>query len=177
MSGRSELTPHTDLSGEHPTPSPTLAGTTHPLPLKTPYYTATLPVWLDLIGDPADWSATFLTPEAKEVLDALGGLLVVFEIPAAGGAGGAAAAEGLIREVGRVVREGLGGWEWDGVVVAVGMGRDEEGEWEERCAESGMELVVVEGGEVDETRNEFGGMANPSNSYSSSLVCARNPPA
>lgn len=149
----------TDLSGTHPTPSPTLSGTTHPLPLSTPYYTATLPLWLDLIDDPADWAATFLTPEAKEVLDALGGLLVIFEIPAKADDD---AAEGLIREVGRVVREGLGGWEWDGVVVAVGLGRDPDGEWEERCAEGGMELVVVGGGESEGARNEFGGTCSPS---------------
>lgn len=83
----------------------------------------------------------------------MGGLLVVFEIPGKD----SEAAEGLIREVGKVVREGLGGWEWDGVVVAVGLGRDDDGDWEERCGVEGMELVVVGGGESEETRNEFGG--------------------
>lgn len=88
----------------------------------------------------------------------------MFEIPpastsppsAAEGRGGGKAGE-LIEEVGRVVKEGLGGWGWDGVVVAVGVGRDEEGEWEERCAEGGMELVVLTGKEVEGARNEFGG--------------------
>ncbi|SPO06958.1 uncharacterized protein DNG_09652 [Cephalotrichum gorgonifer] len=142
-----------DLSGTAPTPSPTLSGVTHILPLSTPYYTASLPVWLDLIEDPEDWSSTFLSPEAKEVLDVLGGLIVVFEIPTTGSPD---AAEALIREVGRVVREGLGGWEWDGVVVAVGLGSDESGDWEDRCAGGGMELVVVSGGEAEGARNEFG---------------------
>lgn len=153
-----------DLSGTHPTSSPTLSGTTHPLPLSTPYYKTTLPLWLDLIDEPATWSSTFLSPEAKEVLDALGGLLVVFEIPPATGTSATGAGEGgkageLIEEVGRVVREGLGGWGWDGVVVAVGVGKDEDGEWEERCAGGGMELVVLTGKEVEGARNEFGGMS------------------
>ena len=90
----------------------------------------------------------------------------MFEIPpasmsppsAAEGKPGGKAGE-LIDEVGRVVREGLGGWGWDGVVVAVGVGKDEEGEWEERCAEGGMELVVLTGKEVEGARNEFGGMS------------------
>lgn len=79
----------------------------------------------------------------------------MFEIPTGDGSDGAA--DALIREVGRVVRDGLGGWGWDGVSVAVGLGSDPEGEWEDRCAGAGMELVVVGGGEDSAARNEFGG--------------------
>ncbi|SPO07597.1 uncharacterized protein DNG_10292 [Cephalotrichum gorgonifer] len=92
-------------------PNP-LRGSPHP-PLSTRYYTSSLPVWLDLIEDPEDWPSTFLSPEAKEVLDVLGRLIVVFEMPTAGSPD---AVEALIREVGRVVMDGL--------VATVGLGSD-----------------------------------------------------
>ncbi|KAH6626558.1 hypothetical protein B0J18DRAFT_477319 [Chaetomium sp. MPI-SDFR-AT-0129] len=210
-----------DITGTHPTPStpspddtttttttttttpkdpsppqPTLAGTTHTLPLTTPYYTASIPIWLDLIATPAEWSASFLSPEAREVLGVLGGVVVVFALPSSssasssltggkgtvGGEGGSGdgreAARELVRQVGKVVREGLGGWEWDGVGLVVGVGSvagdgedgtgEELDEWEDLCAESGLEFVHlpkagVNGGkgkgaaeEEGKKRNEFG---------------------
>ncbi|KAH6850606.1 alpha and gamma adaptin binding protein p34-domain-containing protein [Chaetomium sp. MPI-CAGE-AT-0009] len=170
-----------------PEPETTLAGTTHALPLKTPYYTASVPVWLDLVSSPAEWAASFLAPEAAEVLAVLGGVVVVFALPPlpskgasmlGGGGGGDGDGEGarakeLVREVGRVMKEGLGGWEWDGVGLVVGVGKgvggagdgEELDEWEDLCAEWGMEFVHVaeagvrggkgEAGEGGE-RNEFG---------------------
>ncbi|KAL2176447.1 uncharacterized protein P884DRAFT_278529 [Thermothelomyces heterothallicus CBS 202.75] len=192
----------------------TIAGTTHPLPLSTPYYTASVPIWLDLVASPAEWSAAFLSPEAKEVLDVLGGVLVVFALPPARAAPLPSSsssssssspppppppptssspsssqetarerARELITHVGKVVREGLGGWEWDGVGLAVGVGPsarsgggalgqqedDDDGgeldEWEDLCAESGLEFVHVARagaqagngkGAGEDKRNEFG---------------------
>ncbi|KAK4122145.1 hypothetical protein N657DRAFT_657030 [Parathielavia appendiculata] len=197
-----------DLTGSHPSPQPTssgeefshdgsstLAGTTHPLRLATPYYTASVPIWLDLIASPAEWSASFLSPEAKEVLGVLGGVLVVFRLPpsrtlnppGSGSTSGLESAsssaqsssspsndeEGravkeLITHVGRVVREGLGGWEWDGVGLAVGIGEGGNGldaeldEWEDLCAQSGLEFVHVSrlgsgtAKGAEGVRNEFG---------------------
>ncbi|KAF6845071.1 alpha and gamma adaptin binding protein p34 [Colletotrichum musicola] len=160
-----------DLTGAHPEPASTsLAGTTHVLPLKTSYYTADVPVWLDLIGSPAEWSASFLSDEAKEVLSVLGGLAVVFALPAAATSSSPSPAVGgpetttpsaqqtraLITEVGKVVREGLGGWSWDGVSLGVGVGEGETEEWEDLCAEWGLEFVQVRGGKKDDGRNEFG---------------------
>ncbi|KAM0549778.1 hypothetical protein ACHAPJ_009217 [Fusarium lateritium] len=148
-----------DLTGSTPeTPDPPigLAGTTHPLSLKTPYYSTTVPVWLDLIDSPSDWSKSFLTPEAAEVLTVLGGVVVVFT------AGPISAskdhpAKGLVEHVGKVLKKGLGGWEWDGVGLAIGVGGDgNEEEWDEICAEAGLEFVSV-GGKGDTGRNEFGG--------------------
>ena len=153
-----ELTVWPDLSGTQPEPCPTLSGITHPLPLITPYYTATLPLWLDLIEDPEDWAETFLSPEAKEVLDALGGLVIVFEVPKTPSAEGTKHDEQLLLEhVGRVVKDGLGGWGWDGVAVAIGLGVDSNGHWEDLCAEAGVELILVSGNEAEGARNEFGG--------------------
>lgn len=58
-----------------------MAGTTHNLAIKTPYYTAEVPIWLDLIASPEEWAESFLSPEAKEVLEVLGGIMVVFALP------------------------------------------------------------------------------------------------
>ncbi|KAK1599405.1 alpha and gamma adaptin binding protein p34-domain-containing protein [Colletotrichum navitas] len=169
-----------DLTGNHPEPaSTTLAGTTHVLSLKTSYYSADVPIWLDLISSPAEWSESFLSPEAKEVLSVLGGMAVVFALPSTSSSSTAAPVadkspvtatapaappappsadetRALITEVGRVVREGLGGWGWDGVSLGIGVGDGDADEWEELCAEWGLEFVQVRGGKKDEGKNEFG---------------------
>ncbi len=69
-----------------------------------------------------------------------------------------------MRHVGRVVQDGLGGWEWDGVRVAIGVGdgsADDTEEWDELCAEAGMEFVQVDnsgsGGGRESMLQEFGG--------------------
>lgn len=161
---------HIDLTGSPPQPtSTTLAGTTHDLTLETPYYTATVPIWIDLIpsspssaGD--DWADAFLSPEAKEVLGVLGGLILIFALPPSSGA--AAAGDGaraketkdLIGQVGKVAGErGLGGWAWDGVGLAVGVGDGEADEWEDACAAVGLEFVQLTGRDQSAARNEFGG--------------------
>ncbi|EGO61336.1 hypothetical protein NEUTE1DRAFT_58596 [Neurospora tetrasperma FGSC 2508] len=195
-------------SSEHTAPEPSLAGITHHLPLSTPYYTASIPIWLDLISSPGDWSASFLSEEAKEVLGVLGGVVCVFEIPFTSAPGSSASSDNdakmkaqkektreLIKGVGKVVREGLGGWEWEGVGLAVGVTttatttamatasdvggdgggeitiaemdvdmEDEINEWDDLCAEWGLEFVhhrVVgssnnNNNKGEEKRNEYG---------------------
>ncbi|KAF9874874.1 hypothetical protein CkaCkLH20_07568 [Colletotrichum karsti] len=164
-----------ELTGAIPeSASTSLAGTTHVLDIKTSYYTAQVPIWLDLISSPSEWSASFLSPEAKEVLSVLGGLAIVFALPSptsaappaieaadpvavpAPAAPSAEETRTLIEEVGKVVREGLGGWAWDGVGLGIGVGDGDSEEWEELCAEWGLEFVQVRGGKKDEGRNEFG---------------------
>lgn len=150
-----------------------MAGTTHSLSLSTAYYKADVPVWLDLVSDSAEWADSFLSDEAREVLDVLGGVVVVFSLPRPGGGAGEAEekeeeARELIRCVGRVVREGLGGWEWDGVRLVVGVGDVDLGaegaevldRWEDVCSEWGLEFVHLstkEGPGDRGGRNEFGG--------------------
>ncbi|KAH8177026.1 alpha and gamma adaptin binding protein p34 domain-containing protein [Sarocladium implicatum] len=143
-----------DLTGSNPEPASTsLAGTTHDLSIKTSYYTATVPIWLDLIASPNEWAASFLSEEAGEVLAVLGGLIVVFAIPLSADE---AKTKELIEEVGKVVKRGLGGWSWDGVGVAVGIGEAENvEEWDGLCAEAGLEFVQVTG-KTQTGRNEFG---------------------
>ncbi|KAM0421510.1 hypothetical protein ACHAPT_010684 [Fusarium lateritium] len=148
-----------DLTGSSPSspadPSVSLAGTTHSLHLKTPYYTTTVPIWLDLIASPPEWSSSFLSPEAVEVLAVLGGLVVIFT------AGPVSTdkehpGRSLIEHVGKVLKQGLGGWDWDGVGLAVGVGGEgSEEDWDEICAEAGLEFVSI-GGKGDTGRNEFG---------------------
>ena len=84
----------------------------------------------------------------------LGGIMIVFAIPTTGSKDQARA---LLEEVGRVVKDGLGGWEWDGVGLVVGLGEGEGDEWEDLCAESGLEFVQVRGKVESGTKNEFGG--------------------
>lgn len=150
-----------DLTKSAPQPASTsLAGTTHDLALKTAYYTATVPVWIDLIASPTEWAESFLSPEAKEVLGVLGGLVLVFSIPAttaAAAESGNSQTRDLIRHIGRVVAEGLGGWEWDGVGLAVGVGEGDTDEWDDLCAGVGLEFVHLTGKQESEARNEFGG--------------------
>lgn len=135
-----------------------MAGTTHDLDLKTAYYTATVPIWLDLISDPAEWSGSFLSSEAKEVLDVLGGVVVIFPLPSKSDGDEARAARDLIEQVGKVVKEGLGGWQWEGVGLCLGFGElDDVDEWDECAAENGLEFVQVRA-KMSEARNEYGGM-------------------
>ena len=151
------LTSITDLTGSHPQPSnDSLAGVTHDLHLKTTYYAAQVPVWLDVTSSPAEWATTFLTPEAKEVLDVLGGLVVVFSLPSTTGPS-RDETRNLLSHVGRVVREGLGGWQWDGVSIGIGVGETSDvDEWEDCCADGGLEFIQVKAA-VSDKRNEFGG--------------------
>ncbi|KAF2969148.1 hypothetical protein GQX73_g4418 [Xylaria multiplex] len=146
-----------DLTGTTPEQTSTsLAGASHNLSLKTTYYTAEVPIWLDLISSPSEWSASFLSPEAKEVLEVLGGVMVVFALPVHSQSDEGKSAQDLIRQVGKVVKDGLGGWEWDGVGLCLGVGEiDDVDVWEDCCAESGLEFVQVRSQSLS-SRNEFG---------------------
>lgn len=62
--------------------------------------------------------------------------------------------------MGKVVKEGLGGWEWDGVRLCLGIGEiDDVDEWEDCCAEWGLEFVQVRSQNIA-ARNEFGGRSS-----------------
>ncbi|KAI8947915.1 hypothetical protein F4801DRAFT_559104 [Xylaria longipes] len=146
-----------DLTGTTPEQtSTTLAGASHNLSLKTTYYTAEVPIWLDLISSPEEWSASFLSPEAKEVLEVLGGVMVVFALPVHSQSEEGKSAQDLIKQVGKVVKDGLGGWGWDGIGLCLGVGEiDDVDVWEDCCAESGLEFVQVRN-QATPSRNEFG---------------------
>ena len=178
-----ESNTHTDLSGTYPEPHPgtsSLAGTSHSLTLSTSYYKAEVPVWIDLVVSPSEWATSFTSPEAKEVLDVLGGVVVIFSvsvgqnsssstnashISASGTAEDAPAATSpteLIREMGRVMGA-LGGWDWDGVGLGIGIGGSIEAAdmFDDACAAIGLEFVHATSGNAAAGReggkNEFGG--------------------
>ncbi|KAL2075777.1 hypothetical protein VTL71DRAFT_720 [Oculimacula yallundae] len=138
------------LTGSPPTlTTETIAGSTHNWPIKTSYYTATIPIWLDEISDPSVWSADFLAPEAKEVLTVLGAFIVCFRKPINEKA--LQEVKVLMEGVAEVVKEGCG-LMWDGVCIAVGMPQSTTPyleksfeEWEELCQEFGFEFVDFEG--------------------------------
>jgi hypothetical protein len=111
-------------------------------------------------------------------LDALGGFVVVFSLPSTTTRArsnddvqkpaAAGDAKALIEATGRVHREQLGGWGWDGVALVVGVGdlqdMEELDAWEDVCAPWEMEFVHVGsvGGQIQqliggEEGNEFGG--------------------
>lgn len=126
-----------------------------------------MPVWLDLMASPSEWAASFLSDEAAEVLAVLGGLMLIFALPGPPAQSTAVTAAEPVREaiaqMGQVVKKGLGGWEWDGVRLAIGVGdtasdADAE-EWDELCAEAGMEFVQL--GASQPALNTFGGMLWP----------------
>lgn len=62
-----------------------------------------------------------------------------------------------MKHVGDVVKKGLGGWEWDGVGLAVGVGDGGTEEWDEACAGAGLEFVNVTG-KAQDKKNEFRGL-------------------
>jgi hypothetical protein len=185
------LTPPSDLTGTKPTPPPnetSLAGLSHALPLKTAYYTASIPIWIDVPAIPlpatdstatsssattasySTWATSFLDtsiPGASDVLTALGAFIICFRKPSSGAE--FEDIKALLTAVARVVegckelssKEGNG--EWDGVCLAVGL---------RRAVVPGLEVLEEEwedicmergfefvDGEVEgRGRNEFGGM-------------------
>ncbi|KAI1770050.1 hypothetical protein F4818DRAFT_446656 [Hypoxylon cercidicola] len=146
-----------DLTGSHPEQTSTsLAGSSHNLSFKNGYYKAEVPIWLDLISTPSEWADSFLSPEAEEVLEILGGVVVVFALPVQPQSDESKAARELIQNVGKVINDGLGGWTWDGVGLCLGVGEvDDVDEWEDCCADLGLEFIQIRNQSVT-GRNEFG---------------------
>ncbi|KAI5240131.1 hypothetical protein E4T43_06260 [Aureobasidium subglaciale] len=151
----------TDLTGSAPTPDAStgsLAGITHEWILKTAYYTAAIPIWIDEIGDVEAWTAEFLKPEAQEVVQALGGWIYCFNngkkedgdevtIPAE--------VEKTIKAVSDVVERACG-MMWDGTRLAIDLTPSNKDKAtvvvEEQCLDLGFEYIHVDA----EGKNEYG---------------------
>ncbi|KAF7900099.1 hypothetical protein EAF00_004435 [Botryotinia globosa] len=125
-----------------------IAGVTHDWPIKTNYYTASVPIWLDEIHEPEIWCKEFLAPEAREVLTVLGAFIVCFRKPV--DEAELQAFKILLESVAEVVKEGCG-YTWDGVCLAVAMPQSTTpcleksfDEWEELCQEHGFEFIDFE---------------------------------
>ena len=73
---------YSDLTGTAPNPpNDSAVGLSHAWPVKTSYYDAAIPIWIDEIAEAASWSADFLKPEAREVLGVLGAFVFCFRRP------------------------------------------------------------------------------------------------
>ncbi|KAK6594965.1 alpha and gamma adaptin binding protein p34 [Botrytis cinerea] len=132
-----------------------IAGVTHDWSIKTNYYTASVPIWLDEIHEPEIWCKEFLAPEAREVLTVLGAFIVCFRKPV--DEAELQAFKILLESVAEVVKEGCG-YTWDGVCLAVAMPQSTTpyleksfDEWEELCQEHGFEFIDFE----SKGRNEY----------------------
>lgn len=145
------------LTGSAPTPlDDSTAGLSHTWHVKTAYYEATLPIWIDEIASLEAWRADFLRLEAKEVVRAVGAVVYCFRKPVR--------EEELrgIEDTMRALKEVLErhwGYGWEGTCLAVAMpnsvvpGLDKTGdEWEDLCREQVFEFVDFEG----KGKNEFG---------------------
>ncbi|ESZ95171.1 hypothetical protein SBOR_4435 [Sclerotinia borealis F-4128] len=132
-----------------------IAGTTHDWSIKTNYYTANVPIWIDEIIEPETWSKEFLAPEAREVLTVLGAFIVCFRKPV--DETELQAFKTLLETVAEVVNEGCG-YAWEGVCLAVAMPQSTTPyleksfeEWEDLCQEHCFEFVDFE----SKGRNEY----------------------
>lgn len=126
----------------------TTAGSTHALNLRTKYYNATIPIWIDEPSDTDTWREDFISPDAGEVVRALGAWVVVFreeqarrefgavadgdpnlssappatEEKAVSAVKGRDGAARLMRGVRDAIEAAHGGpGVWDGVCLAIGM--------------------------------------------------------
>lgn len=134
-----------DLTGTAPSPdiNGSTAGLTHEWDVKTAYYSATVPIWIDEVPDFEAWKEEFLKEEAKEVVDAVGAWIYCFERTEAGTS---EEVEKGMRSIQEVVErhEGFGG---EVVFLAVAKGNGVAGagigqeESEDKCIKSGFEYI------------------------------------
>ncbi|KAF1815333.1 hypothetical protein P152DRAFT_182320 [Eremomyces bilateralis CBS 781.70] len=146
-----------DLTGSAPTPiDESIAGLIHTWSLSTKYYTAEIPLWIDQISDLDAWKDDFLSAEAQEVIQALGGWIYCFAKPVDDGElEKIKTALGAFSQVIRNASEGT----LEMVQVAVAMPQSHtpqlnvDGDtWDDICQEHGFEFVDVE----STGRNQYG---------------------
>ncbi|KAI9791575.1 MAG: hypothetical protein M1833_001496 [Piccolia ochrophora] len=150
------------LTGSAPTSTTnTTAGLSHTWDIKTSYYHASVPIWIDEVPDPTAWKNDFLSDEAKEVVDVLGAMVVGFRKPIDPKA--LDGVKALLDAASAVATHGCGPG-WDGVLLAVAMPQSTTPilsvsfeEWEDLCQDLGFEYVDVE----MTGRNQFGGTQIP----------------
>ncbi|KAF2398564.1 hypothetical protein EJ06DRAFT_557804 [Trichodelitschia bisporula] len=143
-----------DLTGETPQLiDGSVAGLSHVLKLRTAYYEADVPVWLDVLpeeGGAREWGDAFCEVEAGEVVRAVGAWVWVFE---------AGECEDDVRDVLRAIRRVILNADegWEGTLLAVSVGKLVKGvEWEDLCAEEGFEFVDSKASGKDEYGEERG---------------------
>ncbi|MCJ1363594.1 hypothetical protein MMC16_002701 [Acarospora aff. strigata] len=146
-----------NLTGTAPEPQcDSIAGLSHFWAIETAYYTASVPIWIDEIVDAEAWKNEFLKPEAKEVLEVVGAVVLCFK--RAVDEEDLGRIKSTLEAVSTVVRKGCR-YGWDGVCLAVSMPQSvtphlplEFEEAEELCREAGFEYIEGDA----KGRNEFG---------------------
>jgi hypothetical protein len=148
------------LTGSAPTPdaSGSCAGLTHEWEVRTAYYKATVPLWIDEISNVDEWKDEFMREEAGEVVRAVGAWVYVFRL------GGA---EGEVEKTMKALQEVLethAGYGAESVLLAVGMpsgrapgaatalAKEKREEWDDVAMQYGFEFVEFGAQGV----NEFG---------------------
>ena len=132
---------------------------THEWDVKTAYYSAKVPIWVDEIPDTEAWRDEFLKPEAKEVIEAVGAWIYCFNKPSSGAV--SVDVEGVMKAIQSISKEhaGYGG---DTVMLAVaiphskaalieGASADSD-EWEDVCMQYGFEYIDY----AAQGKNSFG---------------------
>ena len=131
-----------DLTGTAPAPdiNGSTAGLTHEWDVKTAYYSATVPIWIDEVPDFEAWKEEFLKEEAKEVVDAVGAWIYCFE------KGLDEKVEAAMKSIQEVVERQAG---YGGEVGFLAVGKDIKGanggasheEYEDTCMQYGFEYI------------------------------------
>lgn len=150
------------LTGSAPTPdaSGSCAGLTHEWEVKTAYYNATVPLWIDEIPDVGEWKEEFLREEAREVVQAVGGWVYVFRLGQDGQV--SEEAEKSMEALQEVI-ESHAGYGAESVMLAVGMPpfgggegagleKERKEDWDDAAMQHGFEFVEFAAKGV----NEFG---------------------
>ncbi|KAI9667487.1 MAG: hypothetical protein M1821_000303 [Bathelium mastoideum] len=132
------------------------AGLSHTWNLKTSYYEASLPIWIDEIRNVSEWRTDFMGEEAKQVVHVVGAWIYCFRKPVT--QPDLDIIKSTLQAISDVRDHGTE-YDWDGVCLAVAMpqfttphlGLPFE-EWEDMCRDSGFEFIDAEA----QGRNEFG---------------------
>jgi len=156
-----------DLTGSAPVLDSTgsIAGVTHEWHVKTRYYTASIPIWLDEISDIDQWANDFSRPEAREVVQAVGGWIYCVDRaslaqPDDDDSEAIASITKAITAIENVITKACGyGWEGVRLLVATQPASKKSTnvkisaeEWDDLCMEHGFEFVDASATGV----NDFG---------------------
>ncbi|POS86850.1 hypothetical protein EPUL_001767 [Erysiphe pulchra] len=137
------------LTGSPPTlNNGSIAGATHNWVVETQYYKTVIPIWFDEMTSASSWSAEFLAPEAREVLQSLGAFIVCFKKPV--NKADLEEIENLLYCMAQVVKQ-TSSLLWSGICLAVAMPQTltphlEKNfeDWEFLCRKFGFEFIDFE---------------------------------
>ena len=132
------------------------AGLSHAWSVKTSYYKAEIPIWLDEVADTEAWKTEFLKPEAREVIIALGAWVYCFRRPLS--EDDVTNIKAALAAIQAVIEKACG-YGFDGVCLAVAMPQSKTpyleksfDDWEDICKDYGFEYIDFEA----KGRNEYG---------------------